>query len=104
LLDGLRSFGVTLAEVDRDEFRRRLDGLDATTAAAGLGLCRALDGFDHNRTMDLFQTTGITFDRTAVQAGLIGSGLECPAPSPELLRRYLERVFPDGPPRPGVVP
>lgn len=45
------------------------------------------------RTLDLFQATGARFDSTHTQAALRGSGLSCPAPTPELLDRYVKAIL-----------
>jgi thioester reductase-like protein len=97
LVDAVRAFGIPLQPLGPDKFRQRIRALDPDTAAACLGLCRALPGgFDRLRTSDLFQATGVTFDQRNTTAGLAGTGLACPPPSPELLAKYLAAVFPDG--------
>jgi amino acid adenylation domain-containing protein/thioester reductase-like protein len=96
----LRGSGVGLDEVSPELFRSRLAAagpLDPEPAAAVLALCRALPGgeapFNAFRTMDLFQATGVEFDRTAAETALGGSGLAWPPPGDVLLARYLRVVF-----------
>src|SRR5262249_55092210 len=57
LLAAVRRAGVRLDALSADEFRARVEGLDPASAAACLGLCRALPaaGYDRLRTADLFQ-------------------------------------------------
>src|SRR5205814_807864 len=87
LLDAVRAAGVRLDPLTADEFRARAEGLDPESAAACLGLCRAMPGagYDRLRATDLFQATGVTFDQANTIAGLAGSGVACPPPDPELI-------------------
>jgi amino acid adenylation domain-containing protein/thioester reductase-like protein len=87
LLDAMRAAGVRLDQLPEPEFRRRAADLDG--AAACLGLCRTTDSFDRLRTADLFQATAVTFDQRNTTAGLAGSGITCPPPSPGLLAKYV---------------
>jgi amino acid adenylation domain-containing protein/thioester reductase-like protein len=99
LLDAVRAVGVRLDSLTADEFRTRAEGLDPETAAACLGLCRALPGagYDHLRTADLFQATGVTFDQANTLAGLAGSGVACPPPDPEVIGKYVRAALGDHP-------
>ncbi|QEL14664.1 peptide synthetase [Limnoglobus roseus] len=91
LLDAVRASGVRLDPLSMAEFRARAAGLDPSAAAGCLGLCRALPGeeFDQLRATDLFQATGVSFDQTNTTATLGGSGIACPPPEPELIRKYV---------------
>jgi amino acid adenylation domain-containing protein/thioester reductase-like protein len=98
LLAALREFGVRLGDVSAERWRERLAELERAepeAAAACLALCRSLpdDGFERLRTMDLFQASGVEFGTENARAGLAGSGLACPPPSRELLRKYLAHAL-----------
>jgi thioester reductase-like protein len=101
LVGALKASGVRLDALGPDEFRERVRSLDPEAAAACLGLCRAIpgEGFDRLRTADLFQATGVTFDQRNTLAGLAGTGVECPPPSPDLLAKYVAAALPNGVPR-----
>ncbi len=97
LLDALRAHGIAVAAVSDAEWRGRLaefgdSARGAPEAAAYLALCRALPGgsaFARQRTLDLFQATGVEFGMKNTLGGLAGSGIACPPPSGTLLRTYL---------------
>jgi amino acid adenylation domain-containing protein/thioester reductase-like protein len=100
---GLRDFGIPLARLTDAEWLHRLRSLgrdSADAAAACMALCRGLPGgsdvFDHYRTTDLFQATGVEFDTQNTTAGLAGSGIVCPPADSRLLRIYIQAAFPDG--------
>lgn len=99
LISAMRDAGVAVRTVSSAEFLQsmscKLGGLSAPEAAACLALCRSLgseQSFDQFRTMDLFQATGIRFDRTNTNRLLEGTAITCPAPSRELLLKYLSRI------------
>jgi hypothetical protein len=100
LLDVLTQRGIHLETVSVPRWHDRLTALHRVSpeaAAACLALCRGLPdgtGFASYRTMDLFQATGVVFDMTLTQAGLAGSGIVCPLPTPELLGRYIDHILP----------
>jgi thioester reductase-like protein len=103
LLDALRERGIRLETVSTPRWRERLGELERAApeaAAACLALCRGLPAeFAHYRTMDLFQATGVEFDMTNTLAGLAGSGIACPPPTPELIGRYVDYILsPSTPP------
>jgi thioester reductase-like protein len=98
LVAALRSFGLPLATIPAGEWLRKPAGADES--AAYLALCRRLPGggaFERQRTMDLFQATGVAFGTTNTRAGLTGSGIVCPPPDERLLRTYLRWIFAKGP-------
>lgn len=89
LVDALRAEGVRIVpEPDAAWRSRRVEGL--AESSAWLALCRCLSrrAFERHRAIDLFQATGADFRMDNTLAGLAGTGLVCPAPSPALLRLY----------------
>lgn len=89
LVDALHAEGIPLAVVPDPSWRaRRSFGI--AESAAWLGLCRILsrDTFVRQRASDLFQATNADFRMENTLAGLAGSGLACPPPTPALLRLY----------------
>ena len=95
LLAAAHAAGVRVATVGWPEWQRRLTGLEDAapeTAAVCLALGRAMPraaDFERYRSLDLFPAAGLVFDQAEAAAGLRGSGVTCPAPSPELLGRYV---------------
>jgi thioester reductase-like protein len=91
--------GVAVAPVDADAWRERLAALGRESpdaAAACLALCRALPGpdrFARYRPLDLFPAGEAVFDMRHTAAGLAGSGIVCPPPTPALLDRYLDHAL-----------
>lgn len=103
-ISALQAFGVRLERLPRAEWHLRMQAaLQSCTgpesASALLALCRLLarEGneahFLQLRSLDLFQTTGIRFDSQNADALLHPLGHFCPAPEPELLRRYLIQML-----------
>jgi amino acid adenylation domain-containing protein/thioester reductase-like protein len=96
---GLARRRITIASVNPAAWRERLAALwreKPDAAAACLALCRALPGpesFAPYRTLDLFQASGVVFDMRQTAAGLTGSGIFCPLPTPELLDRYIDHAL-----------
>jgi thioester reductase-like protein len=95
IVAALAEKGIRIAEVAVPHWHDRLRELqrDAPAAAAAcLALCRGLPGeaaFDRYRTMDLFQSTDVVFDMRQALAGLSGTGISCPPPVPDLVRKYV---------------
>ena len=95
LLAAAHAAGVRVETVGWPEWQRRLTGLEDAapeTAAVCLALGRAMPraaDFERYRSLDLFPAAGLVFDQAEAAAGLRGSGVTCPAPSPELLGRYV---------------
>ncbi len=91
--------GITVASVSADAWRERLAALGRESpdaAAACLALCRALPGpesFARYRPLDLFPAGDAVFDMRRTEAGLAGSDIVCPPPTPELLDRYLDHAL-----------
>ena len=102
LIDALGERGIYFETAPPDRWFERLRELERDSpeaAAACLALCRGLPGdFDRYRTMDLFQATGVEFDRTNTRAGLAGSGLVCPPPTAGLIGRYVDHILTTPPP------
>jgi thioester reductase-like protein len=104
LIDAMRSYGIAVGTVGEGEWSARLRAFGETArgaaeSAAYLALCRALPGdtaFARQRTLDLFQATGVEFGMGNTVAGLAGSGIACPPPGPDLLRTYLAHIFREG--------
>jgi NadR type nicotinamide-nucleotide adenylyltransferase len=66
--------------------------LTAEETSAALSLCRAFPDeklFQRQRTMDLFQATGVAFDTRRTDAALKGTGVYCPAADERLLDLYI---------------
>jgi hypothetical protein len=95
LVEAMRSHGIVIEATPLAEWRRRaaLRREDPAIAAAALALCRCpgtpAGVFAAQRTLDLFQATCAVFVLDNARAGLAGSGIVCPPPGPELLRKYL---------------
>lgn len=89
VVEALRAVGVRITVEPNDTWRTRALATPAESAA-WLALCRCLPraGYARHRALDLFQSTGATFDRKNTIAGLAGSALSCPRPTPDLLRLY----------------
>jgi amino acid adenylation domain-containing protein/thioester reductase-like protein len=95
LVEAMRSHGMVIEATPLAEWRRRaaVRREDRAIAAASLALCRctgaATGVFAAQRTVDLFQATDATFVLDNAVSGLAGTGIVCPPPEPELLRKYL---------------
>lgn len=99
LINAMRGAGFAVDTVSASEFLNcvssKFGTLSSAEAAACLALCRSLgseQSFDQFRTMDLFQATGIRFDRTNTNRLLKGTDICCPAPSQDLLLKYLRGI------------
>lgn len=95
LVEALRAEGVAVEDVDTSEWQaigRRLAAgpLDEAAAAAHLAFSRSgLPGtYARQRPLELFQSTGVSFDDTRVRRALEGSGLRRPVAGTDLLRHY----------------
>ncbi|MGE3727465.1 MAG: thioester reductase domain-containing protein [Candidatus Sericytochromatia bacterium] len=102
-LTALQAYGVRLERLPRPEWHLRMQAaLQSCTgpesASALLALCRLLgeEHYQQLRSLDLFQTTGIRFDTQNADLILHSQGHFCPAPEPELLRRYLIQMLSSG--------
>lgn len=99
LIDAIKEAGFEVKTVAPPDFLGAISSkfgtLSASEAAACLALCRSLgseQSFEQFRTMDLFQATGIRFDRTNTNRALQGTGISCPNPSRELILKYLALI------------
>lgn len=98
-VDAMKSAGFAVDVIPPEEFLPKVaaktSSLGPSESAACLALCRILgddESFNQFRTMDLFQATGIRFDRTNTNRHLEGTDIRCPRPSKELLLKYLSRL------------
>jgi hypothetical protein len=95
LVAALRAEGVVVEDVDASEWQaigRRLAAgpLDEAAAAAHLAFSRSgpPGTYARQRPLELFQSTGVSFDDACSRRALDGSGLRRPVAGAELLRRY----------------
>lgn len=90
--------GKDLEIVSPSQFQKqllsRVSILGGAESAACMALCRLTGSdFEFFRTMDLFQATDVVFDDRNAKSILEPLGIVCPAPSDELVQRYLEQML-----------
>lgn len=89
LVASLEGCGIDLSRVSPEEWQDLpKKALVEEEAAAWSALCRALPAkdFERLRTMDLFQSTGISFDMSR-------SKFSCPPPTADLIDKYVRNVL-----------
>lgn len=88
---------ILLKEVSVEEWNRIIQSKELTKNElfASMALCRCMEQktFEQNRSMDLFQATGIIFDQTNTQQSLSPKNCVCPKADDALLETYFNSFF-----------